>query len=288
MKTLRYSFTICLLILSRSLLAQTFYNGSLEPVVAASVSSCMDNNYWGINTIGNVFMTTVGPQKMYVADNTCGLGFAKDGAHYIGLHYSPKLFRGNQLLLELNADMIAGKSYVFSFYYKGPSPLVGTGANLEYGYAVNDTTVDTTAAVFVIAPVDTVWRKVTATVTPAVNCRFIWVAALSPAGASNDSATTYVDYFVFNPPSNVPIVNKGTGLHIYPEPLKTTATLELDDNIVLPCSMVLYDISGHIVLQQSINDRKVLLNKAGLNNGMYFLQLTDRNAVRYTTKLLAD
>jgi len=288
MKTLRHFIILTCSLYSSSLFAQTFYNGSLEPVTGASVTSCQDNAYWGINTIGNVFMTTTGPQKMYLADNTCGIGFAKDGSHYIGLHYSPKLYHGTQLLLELNADMAAGKSYVFSFYYKGPSPLVGTGANLEYGYAVNDTTIDTSAAVFVIAPVDTVWRKVTATVTPSVNCRFVWVAALPPSGASNDSATTYVDYFVFNPPSNVDIINKGTGLHIYPEPIKTSATLLLDDNIALPCTMVLYDISGHIVLQQAINDRKVLLNKAGLNNGMYFLQLTDRNAVRYTTKLLAD
>lgn len=288
MKTLCQSFFICLLIFSKSVLAQTFYNGSLEPVTGAMVTSCQDNPFWGINTIGNVFMTTVGPQKMYVADNTCGIGYAKDGAHYIGLHYSPKLSHGNQLLLELNADMMAGNSYVFSFYYKGPPPSVGTGASLEYGYAVNDTTVDTTATVFVIAPVDTTWRKVTATVTPSVNCRFVWVSAHAPLSAPNDSATTYVDDFIFNPPNDVPIVNKETGLHIYPEPIKTSATLALDDDIALPCTMVLYDISGHIVLRQTINGRKVLLSKASLNNGMYFLQLTDRNAVRYTTKLLAD
>lgn len=288
MKTLRYSFIICFLIFSGPVFSQAFYNGSLEPVTGASTLACQDNIFWRINTIGNVFMTTVGPQDMYVADNTCGIGYAKDGTHYIGLHFSPTLRHGNQLLLELNSDMVAGKSYVFSFYYKGPSPTVGTGANLEYGYAVNDTTVDTTATVFVIAPVDTIWRKVTATVTPSVNCRFVWVSAHAPLSAPNDSATTYVDDFIFNPPNNVPIVNSGTSLHIYPKPLKTSATLELDDNIALPCTMVLYDISGHIVLRQTINDRKVLLNKAGLNNGMYFLQLTDRNAVRYTTKLLTD
>jgi len=282
--------TLFLLVSVRQSQAQSFYNGSIEPVSGSSVVSCQDNSYWNVNTIGNVFMTTTGPQKMYMVDNTCGMGYAKDGTHYIGLHFSPVLSKGNQLLLELNANMNAGQTYVFSFYYKGPSLLVGTGANLSYGYAVNDTTLDTSAVVYVTAPVDTVWRRVTGTVTPTVACRFIWVAARPRDSAPADSATTYVDDFVFNPVS-VPDVNQNSSLHFYPVPVQTTANLELDDNVALPCDIKIYDIAGHIVFHENdIKSRKITLNKASaaLKSGAYFLQLTDHNATRYTIKFTAN
>ncbi|MGN6566456.1 MAG: T9SS type A sorting domain-containing protein [Flavipsychrobacter sp.] len=289
MKTFYHLFAVCFFLCLNHLQAQSFYNGSIEPVTGSSVVSCQDNIYWNINTIGNVFMTTVGPQKMFMADNTCGIGAAKDGTHYIGLHYSPTMLHGNQLLLELNANMIGGQSYVFSFYYKGPSPLIGTGANLNYGFAINDTTVDTTAVVFIVAPVDTIWRKVTATITPAINCRFIWVAAEAPASGSGDSATTYVDDFVFNPISNVPDVSKTTAIHLYPDPVTTTATLELDDNVALPCAMQVYDIAGRKIMQQdNINTKKVNINRCSLEKGVYFLQLTDKKSARYTTRFVAE
>lgn len=233
-------------------------------------------------------MTTVGPQKMFMADNTCGIGFAKDGTHYIGLHYSPTTFYGNQLLLELNANMNAGQAYVFSFYYKGPSPLIGTGANLNYGFAVNDTTIDTTGVVFIVAPVDTVWRKVIATVRPTISCRFIWVAAISASTGVTDTATTYVDNFVFNPTS-VPDIEKNTSIHLYPDPILSTATLDLNDEICLPASLLIYDIAGRVVMhREGINSKNITISRASLEKGMYFLQLTDKNSVRYTTRFVAE
>lgn len=288
MKTFYRLLAVCFFLCLNHLQAQSFYNGSIEPVTGSSVVSCQDNPYSSVNTIGNVFMTTVGPQKMFMADNTCGMGFAKDGTHYIGLHYSPTTFYGNQLLLELNANMNAGQAYIFSFYYKGPSPLIGTGANLNYGFAINDTTVDTTGVVFIIAPVDTVWRKVVATIKPTTSCRFIWVAAVSASTGFADSATTYVDNFVFSPTS-VPDLNRNTAIHLYPDPVITTATLELDDEVSLPCTIHVYDIAGREVMQRSnINSKKVNIDRSLLEKGIYFLQLTDKNSARYTTRFVAE
>lgn len=289
MKIFYCLIAVCFFLCLNHLQAQSFYNGSIEPVTGSSVISCQDNPYWSVNTIGNVFMTTVGPQKMFMADNTCGIGAAKDGTYYIGLHYSPTMLHGNQLLLELNANMIGGKAYVFSFYYKGPSPLVGTGANLNYGFAVNDTTVDTSAGVFIVAPVDTVWRKVTATVKPTINCRFIWVGAVSASSGGTDTATTYVDDFVFNPSSNVPDIEKSTAIHLYPDPILSTATIDLDDKISLPVNLLIYDIAGRVVMRRDdINAKSITINSASLDKGMYFLQLTDKNSIRYTTRFVAE
>jgi hypothetical protein len=292
MKQLRSALIFFLLAASYRLNAQIhFLNGSLEPNTSSSVLECSDNPAWRINTMGGDFMTVTGPQTMYVANLSCGVGAPEDSTHYLGLHYSPALHQGNQLLLQLSAPMNAGQSYKFSFYFKGPPPKSGSGTDLfptdiVYGYSADSSSADSVfAQAGIIA--DTVWQLKVVSVTPSFATSFVWVGAIPLTGKSADTGITYVDNFIFEPTA-IEVVNRQGNIGISPNPVTTETKLRLDGKVSLPAKLVLYDVTGRTLYEKEILKREVNISREGLQNGIYFLKLVDNNHNIYTTKLVAQ
>lgn len=241
--------------------------------------------------MGGDFMTVTGPQTMYVANLSCGVGAPEDSTHYLGLHYSPALHQGNQLLLQLSAPMNAGQSYKFSFYFKGPPPKSGSGTDLfptdiVYGYSADSSSADSVfAQAGIIA--DTVWQLKVVSVTPSFATSFVWVGAIPLTGKSADTGITYVDNFIFEPTA-IEVVNRQGNIGISPNPVTTETKLRLDGKVSLPAKLVLYDVTGRTLYEKEILKREVNISREGLQNGIYFLKLVDNNHNIYTTKLVAQ
>jgi len=264
--------------------AQTFINGSLEPGAGSSVIACTNNNALSINTMGGIHISVMGYPLAYVANSTCGLGAAADGNYFIGLHYKKSYGVGTQLLLEMSSAMKADVTYDFSFYYRGPAPIVGTGADLRYGLAA-DTSGVVDSVGTLTRPSDVVWTKISRSVTPKVDSKYIWVEAYS-SSPSDTANITYVDNFSAYPES-VPNIERNSSIRSSPNPFNNSTILELDDNVQLPCSFTIYDIAGRTIKEkQTINNRSVLIDVSDINAGIYIIQLTDKERNVYTTKLL--
>ena len=264
--------------------AQTFINGSLEPGTGSSITACTDNNPVYINTMGGLHISVTGYPVAYVANSTCGLGAAADGNYFVGLHYKKSFGSGTQLLLEMSKTMKAGVIYDFSFYYRGPAPSVGTGADLRYGLAADTSGVVDSVGTFT-RPSDVVWTKLSRSVTPKIDSKYIWVEAYSTS-PSDTANITYLDNF-FAYPESVPNIEKNNSLRISPNPFNNSTILELDDNVQLPCSYIIYDVTGRAIKEkQTINMRSVLIDVSDIVAGIYFIQLTDKERNVYTTKLL--
>ncbi len=85
-----------------------------------------------------------------------------------------------------------------------------------------------------------------------------------------------------SPPENI------AGIYIYPNPFTTTTQISLNQtyhNITL----AIYDIQGKLILQNEYADcDKIILNRNGLNNGMYFLRITLDGKWVETRKMLVS
>lgn len=299
MKKAGYIILLLVVLMNSNVVAQQFYNGSLEPQTGSSIVPCHNNADVEINTMGHVWKTIDRPDSLFVGtdDIFCSGRAPKDGHTYLGLYYNSRVYSGNRIVLELDAYMVAHRTYRFGFWYKGRSPLTGTGADMTFGYRDTSVgaTVDSISSHDTTLIFDSKWRKLVASVTPGIRTKYIWVGVL-PKLPYPDSGIVYVDYFNMNDTTyndtteaveNIPMNNRLVG--IYPNPFTESMQVILQPAVQLPVSISMYDITGRMVLQKDgINGEKTSIDRSGLINGIYFLKVTDRNNNTYMTRVVAE
>ena len=81
----------------------------------------------------------------------------------------------------------------------------------------------------------------------------------------------------------VPQVNKlDQSIHIYPNPVSDNILLETDDNSTFPLTMIIKDIDGKIIHENTVNSSKTKVNTSELKAGIYVLYLYSKQG--FTTK----
>ncbi len=265
------------LLLAGGLHAQQFLNGSFEPKATIVPCHSVTKATYNLN-MGNNWATGANDTGVYFVDNTCGAGTAVHGANFIGLTWTP-MGGGNYIVFKLDAPLVVGTKYKFTFSYKTG---LGTPLTLLMGYTHDSTTHD--MYVHGIAPPTSAnWTMVTDSLTPTMPGDYIWIAG-SSAGSPG---SIFVDNFKMLgvPTLGVNEVNNPAQAAIYPNPITNTSTISLSDNIALPCKMEMYDLSGRLVMQQqNITSKSIPLNKGDLNTGLYFIKIQDNNKNTFSLK----
>lgn len=276
-----YFFLISICLLSFSVSAQQLINGNLEPATPSAFSSgCGNTSITNFNTnMGNV--TAIGSfLTIEVSDNTCSDGHAHAGSYYVGVTYSSAGY--NTLVFKLDAPMVAGTSYALDFYHM-TSSLAFSNIPLKFGYSTSATTADSFGGN--IPSTDSMtWQLAHGTFIPKVAAQYVWIAA---AGSSTGSV--YIDDIHLRNNTAVNNINVNSGIELYPNPMTTAAKLKMDASIGLPCSMVIYDITGRsVITRDNISSRELTINKDDLGTGMFLIKLTDRTNRSVYSKLIAQ
>jgi hypothetical protein len=277
-----FKLVFSLLLLSPALLAQQFLNGSLEPT-DTGLHYCAGNDLDSFNAkVANIYATGTQSQ-IYVADDSCHLGLAFAGTHFVGLKYLGSAT--NILIFKLDRDLDTSVTYKLEFFYMYQNS--APSCPLRFGYSVNSTTADSFAG-NVLAPPDTSWTRVTKYFKPLGTGRYFWIASDLPT--TGTGGITYVDSFRMAniPDLHVSEVNENNSIHLYPNPFSTSTKLVMDDNVSMPCILNIYDITGRTIMQQTVINREFIINKEQLGRGLFFIKLNDKNNKLYRAKLIAE
>lgn len=261
--------------------AQQVINGGFEP--ANSINTCTDITLVDYNNdMGGGNLAIGGASTIRLEDASCSHGNPVEGTHFVALDYSPPF--GNIINLKLEKAMTANKEYSLIISYKVPAGITPATAFLKYGYSADSSTADSLVASE--GPIaNETWLEDTLTFTPKVAAQYIWIE-LSTLGG--DDYTLHVDNIeMLNVPQSVNDVAISS-LSLIPNPTQGYAILTLDDNIPLPCTLQLHDITGRIItsVNKQVTQKQTKIDLANIPQGTYFIQLMDKEQQLHTTKLL--
>lgn len=266
--------------------AQSFKNGSFEPIAGTKACDYLYNNQFsngmnkGIYAFGNTAIGgTVG--KIYLESDTCGGQSAKEGTHFVSL--SSNDMQADAIAMELTSPLVANKNYTVQFYNKKGMPLVPIG--LEVGYS-NDTSNFGTLIGSCPVPTDTNWTLQSFTFKPTSSSKYITLRGVKTTVIGY--SMTPVDAFSLRFAADVAEAEHTFSLTPYPNPFTEYTQLQLDADIKLPCSMELTDLTGKIIRkEEEITKRNTVIKRADLPAGTYLLKIKDNTQKTYCTKLIA-
>lgn len=85
------------------------------------------------------------------------------------------------------------------------------------------------------------------------------------------------------------IILKNNSVTFYPNPFKTSATIEVNPNAdIKDMELQILDITGKVIKTLTVDEYKITLNKDDLNSGMYFYDLKIKNKVFSTGKFVIE
>jgi len=70
------------------------------------------------------------------------------------------------------------------------------------------------------------------------------------------------------------------GFSIYPNPMKESSLINWDGSMGHNCTIIIYDITGKVVLQENINNGSYTLNQDNIKNGFYTVEVRGEKVVR--------
>jgi len=129
---------------------------------------------------------------------------------------------------------------------------------------------------------------------------FIKTDALGNSGSANESATTgmgttwsHTSSINTNDPfcisSGIDEVARSWNYSIYPNPLVSTAMIDFQNPNMAEHTLVLYDIRQRIVQTiPNITGSQVVINRGGLESGLYFFQISRGWQIQVTGKLMVE
>lgn len=276
----RHSLLLILFFLSWTVSAQQFINGSLEPHSTTLIHSCyytLDSNY--NVSMGGSWMFGTDSQTYVVSDTCPDMGSAAEGHYFVMLlHYHD----GNIMTLKLDAPMLAGNTYHFTFAHKHLGFFTPHAINYGYSYdSLSQGPQSGTAP----AITDSIWQQVEAYVTPVSNSQYIWLQQdniISTEGSM-------VDNFVMHGLVDVPTIIKDYQCSIYPNPITSVSNINISNEIKLPCNIIVYDITGkQVLVRYNINKRIEKISKDDLGVGMYYLKLIDNTHNTFISKFVVE
>lgn len=270
--------------------AQQFINGSIEP--KGTITPCTAGPIATVNAnLGNGWITGMAA-KVLLNDGSCASGAAAAGSHYAGLSYTFSMTtqEDNILVLKLDAPLKVDTVYKITYSYKlDTSSTYKKTANLFFGYT-HDSTGNDTSCGSRSNLTSTTWKVDTLTIKPKVSMQYIWVEPQYFGGIG--SVLVYFDDFKVltssTPPQSIPAVNAEATVRIYPNPFHGSTNVELGTAIKLPCRLNITDITGKSVMQKTIKERNITIERNDLANGMYFMQVTDKSQHNTLHKLLIE
>ncbi|MDD4218509.1 MAG: MBG domain-containing protein, partial [Bacteroidales bacterium] len=100
---------------------------------------------------------------------------------------------------------------------------------------------------------------------------------------NNENAIAYINVLLN---SNININEYRSSIEVYPNPAKDFVNIVVQENTLFGYLKV-YDITGKIVIQQSLNDLTTSLDISNLKSGVYFIALkTDKTSAEIRVKLV--
>lgn len=280
-------FLFAILLAGNYSIAQQTLNGDLEPSSSFLSTSYCANISSGIYNAGmpNSSMTIAAGSHTFVGNSGCGS--AKSGMAFVGLYYNAGIPDGNRVSFKLSTPLVPNKPYKIIVWVLASTSLPACGLNFGY---MNDSTgtVDSTSVDTMIAPTSsTAWVRVTGNFTPHNNDQFIFLEPRSPG--SGDGLTFIDSVRLSESGAEVPGINTSSfDAGVYPNPFSTNTTLTIDEHATLPCRLVVTDVLGRIVKQETMSERRTKLDMTNIPKGAYFLRLTDKENKTTNLKLITQ
>ncbi|MDD5571172.1 MAG: hypothetical protein PHD97_08450 [Bacteroidales bacterium] len=106
----------------------------------------------------------------------------------------------------------------------------------------------------------------------------------------NFAADYQVHLYKINTASSLNEEGKIPSARVFPNPSVQSLTVELDPSVECQCSFILYDQLGRVVYEKpKFTERKLIINKEELNNGMFFYFIRDnKNKIIARDKLIIE
>ncbi len=283
MKATLHMLACCTLLTTTTTSAQQFINGGFEP--KATITACTDVAVatYNANMGGNRAIGT--NTTMQIANSSCSQGTAQQGSYFGVMKYMP----GSSAVISFKLDkpMTIGTEYKVALSYKaaaGSDP--GVMCSFRYGYGSDSTKADSFVSISKQITATT-WTKDTLKITPKKASQFVWIEVAVLGG---DPYTVHVDDLnMLGMATGIDNVTVSSHINIAPNPCNNEATLILDANATLPCTVQMYDITGKMILNKELTtERKMLISKAGLSSGVFFIRATDNSQRTYASRLVIE
>lgn len=284
-----YSFLIIISGFSMPAAAQ-FVSHDFEPV--AGTSGCTWIKHQDYSTVmkglgcyfGDTLISGDVP-GIYLLNSTCDEGPAHSGSFFIGL--AAAATKSDRISLKLADPSQTNRKYSMVLHIKKPkNSSASETVELELGYSFD---CDQFGTLFetVAKPTDTLWDTVHVAMAPPEGTKYITINA--KGGTATKRHFTYIDDVQLIWSSGVDDVIKDNKINIYPNPFNNSASISINDNMVLPCRITMHDVTGRKVYEEAgINTRKAIVNKGNLNAGMYILELSDSKGNSGRTRIMID
>lgn len=268
--------------------AQKFINHSVEPSnTSAPCTHIPPSVYYNyMQQSGYAFCDTLLPLRnsapvVYTLSDQCGEGLPVNGDYFIGI--AATAYGKDGISLKLDHTLDVGRLYTVSFYVKGSR--LGSSCPLKVGYSDSGTSLGTQIGT-VPKPTGTTWSVVSFNFTPTAPWEYITVQGVETSN-QNYKDYTFVDEFsITDYYTGVNDINAVTEIKLHPNPFTERASFELSNNMSLPCTMQIMDITGKVISNTIVNDRKVVIERGDMKSGMYMLQLIDANHNKAVSKLM--
>lgn len=111
------------------------------------------------------------------------------------------------------------------------------------------------------------------------------------ATVTNSAGCTAVDEtfeVTVNPLGIFQRAQNSIDLKIYPHPIESTATIELENALAHRYQIYFYDATGRLVKEMDLKKDRTAINGDEFNSGMYFYRVTDKNTSVHQGKIIFD
>lgn len=269
--------------------AQQFLNGSLEPANSTIIKCNNTPKSVYDAKMGNSVLTDSNGAAIFMGyKDTCDN--TDDGLWYAGLIYlgsAANTPKGDRISLKLDMPMVIGKKYRFSFAVKASGSI--PACTIYFG-TMNDS-IGATRGITdsIAAPTSTsAWTTVTDSFISVYNDQFMYFEAGTPTALGD--GVTFVDHFrITNISDEVNSINNfSVNAYAYPNPFAGATTINIDEHATMPCNLVVTDVTGRIVLENTISERKTRLDMSNLAKGAYFVRIADKEHKTANLKLIAQ
>lgn len=248
-----------------------------------------------------------------VPDNYCGYKYARTGNAYSSITTMYMGFGWNgraYIETPLTSPLLSGQRYWVEFYVSLGGEISGLATNNLGAYFSTDSLVDTTNSYYVIPNIipqfeysgiisDTAnWVRVSGSFTAAGGERFMTLGNFrtdsltdtliinNPNGYAEyyiDDVSVYADTTLTIDNGQLTMGNKKVS--IMPNPAQNYIIIRKENG----CRgeiFILYDVTGRKVKEAKLQEAKTELNIEGLESGIYFWKVLNKNEIIETNKLI--
>jgi len=114
----------------------------------------------------------------------------------------------------------------------------------------------------------------------------VYYFTLKATSNGNCFETDEVKVTVNATPAGVESIDSNLSLNVYPNPAKSTVTIERTDWMDNNTTIQLIDLNGRVLLQTQCADSNMILNVDQIAKGMYFITVSSNNKVAHSKLLI--